>query len=164
MICLGVDSSVRMRLQTVTSQPGWYQARNQEALRFVRIRPIVDGDHVVFGQSIPFRFEPTTKLQKDWQRDHPNGPELGHIVHLQFQAKSGTDKPLTVQIMGARPPYEQSMSERVDPSLKPGQPPDKTVSTHTIFMRWFPIRKRATYGSSSILAADSEPVPFKSGI
>jgi GH35 family endo-1,4-beta-xylanase len=79
-------------------------------------RPINAGEQLAFSQSIDYRFTPTTPEQKQWQQEHPNGPELGHIIHVHFRAKTGdeSDHKMTVQLMDSNPPYQQSMSERVD--------------------------------------------------
>ena len=76
--------------------------------------PIHAGDHIAFSQSIEYQFNPVTPEQKQWQQEHPNGPELGHLVHVHFKAKSTNDNKMTVQLMDSKPPYAQSMSERVD--------------------------------------------------
>jgi len=79
-------------------------------------RQIQDGEHVAISQPIDYQFNPITPEQRQWKQDHPNGPELGHIVHVQFRAKSDEvkDHKMTVQLMDSKPPYDQSMSERVD--------------------------------------------------
>jgi len=68
---------------------------------------------VTISQPINYQFKPTTALEKQFQKDHPN-IDLGHIVHLHFRYKAENGGDMTLQIMGANSPYKQSLSERLD--------------------------------------------------
>jgi GH35 family endo-1,4-beta-xylanase len=74
---------------------------------------IHQGEPITLSQPIKCQFQAKTELQKQFQAEHPN-LDLGHIVHLHFRAKSDQGNKMMVQIMGAEPPYKQSMSERID--------------------------------------------------
>ena len=99
-------------------------------------RPIRDGEQVAVVQPIDYQFRPVTPEQQQWQLEHPNGPELGHIVHVQFKAKSGdgdqSDHKMIVQLMDSKAPYNQSMSERVD-LAKAGHKDSDGYSTYDFY-------------------------------
>ncbi|HEY9676917.1 MAG TPA: endo-1,4-beta-xylanase [Drouetiella sp.] len=80
-------------------------------------RPVRDGEQLAVSQPIDYKLNETTDAQRQWQIDHPNGPELGHIMHVQFKAKvadaDSNSHDMTVQLVGSQKPYDQALSERV---------------------------------------------------
>ncbi len=100
-------------------------------------KPIAEGEHIAFASSIEHVFTPN----EEWSKTHPNGPELGHLVHVHFKAKSDHDNKMTVEIVGSQPPYAQSMSERVD--LKNDKNADKDGFTTYDFDTVLPDTKQS---------------------
>jgi len=113
----------------------------------IDVKDRIHGEQAVFTQPIDYQFHPVTPLQKKFQEDHPN-VDLGHLVHVQFKAKSTGDNNMTVQIMGSEPPYKQSMTQRINLN-EPDKAKDKDGYTSYDFYEVVPSTK------------DGKPLNFK---
>ena len=87
------------------------QGRNDLSLNIYS--KISSDKDLILSTPINYQFKPVTPLQVEFNKTDPN-IDLGHIVHVKFEAKSDHDTKIDVELMGAEAPYKRSGSQRID--------------------------------------------------